>query len=503
VIQISLETIEALPEALRRIVGRERVQRLVGDHLTRKPSGPAEEAAKRASAHPFALDWERLLNEIQQSKTTNQIRFSPDTIFFLDALVSIDEYAPGEIKEELMRKLANRTQYHSTIFEAYIFRQYASRNQKILPVAEDRKDQLRTPDFKVQAGEQTVYIECKSMQDLVITAAPLWNQLLMRLAKKLETHRRSWRIGLRASRWLSGKDIDPLLSALSPFIRDDAPTTFNSGPFEVTCSRLGEYDEIREGDLSLGYDTSPEHFQMGAMIKVENGKTLWSRLILVDGVQHFETDQTRRILSQIDDAYKQIPDGFPGVIHIEIPYRIGEKLLDVADNAYQRVFGYLGKKPRISAVALCARTVNSTATFTQQPIFDYFAVIPNPSARHALPPDFQILGANTQPQLGVESFDSEVGTMYIQFGIHEPLMKQVGRDIIYHCSSDGHYQIRLWQSYSKKFRADIVAPTFGRRTAEADLNHLAVGEVHQLAVTWSREGVRMAVNGQVLESVKA
>jgi hypothetical protein len=165
---------------------------------------------------------------------------------------------------------------------------------------------------------------------------------------------------------------------------------------------------------------------------------------------------------------------------------------------FHQTFQYLGKeKPRVSAVALSARTIDKNMKEGGNPILNYNAIIPNPAATNPLPAGFAILGSNDK----CLDLTSGEGTLALKFEIHEPIPKQLGKDLYYHCSADGWHQLRLWQSFSNQFRADIVHPAFGRRTFKGDLNHLEIDRLHKLAASWSSEGVRVAVNGAMISPI--
>ncbi len=149
-------------------------------------------------------------------------------------------------------------------------------------------------------------------------------------------------------------------------------------------------------------------------------------------------------------------------------------------------------------MVLMARTVNEHLKQGGNPILNYNTVIPNSDPVRSLPGDFTILGAEVQDI----NMTSGEGTIYIEFEIPEPLAKQRGRQVFYHCTGDGRHQLRLWQSFSNRFRVDFVHPGFGRRNFEGDLNYLEINVKHRLAAGFSSEGIKVNVDGTELHQIE-
>ena len=261
--------------------------------------------------------------------------------------------------------------------------------------------------------------------------------------------------------------------------------------------------------------------------------------MVVEITPFFERDELKRVLKVIQDAHGQIPAGSAGVLHIEIPHKNSARLLEVADGVFQRVFGVLKSRTRMRAVALSARTFDLKVKEGGDPIIQYVSIVPNGNKNIVLPKEFFVLGFDERgPPLRVPTWSQRladfffwlllwirgewphfpvkrpgksdfdmlleggVGTMFIEFGIYEPLSDQIGRSLFYYCSRDGRRQLRLWQSFKDHFRADVVDTLFGRRVFRANLNDLEVNRQHRLAISWSDQSLSIAVDGRVLEEIK-
>lgn len=502
-IAIDLDSLDSLQPRIAGLLGPDALKRMLGDRMLNRPKSFADQQRQDASAHGFALHLEQLHRDVSQSKASRALQLSPGSVFFLDSISALEDYPKNEHWVDLLKKLSNSSQYFSTLFEAQIYASYRDKPFKVHPVGQAQG--ARTSDFVADCSTSRVFIECKSMEDLSVAEQPLWGTIQSRILKLMARHRRSWRISIRANRWIRGSDVEPMVKAVDQQLRSGLPGEMHYDSMPIYCESYGSYDVERAGDLGV-------HFDKDALVAVNaeirrnpDGSMSYRGLVVVEVIRHQGEDESRRILAQIDQSYGQFQDGSPGILHIEIPYKDGARLLDVADRAYQRIFGYLRRKPRINAVVLSARTINTTTTVADRPVLTYYAVVPNPVPRHPLPADFSLLGSQSSAELSEalesETFDLDEGSLSFEFEFFEPLPQQIGRDVLYYSSPDGRRQLRLWQSFANRFRADIVSPVYGRRQAEADLNSLLAHRKHRFAMSWSAEGVSMAVNGAMLTRI--
>jgi hypothetical protein len=406
-------------------------------------------------------------------------------------------------------------------------------------VQEKATTRERTADLVVHVGSNDVYIECKSLEDQSRREGRIWEQIEQQIIKALNKFTRSWRVSITAQRTVTGRDIAPLNALVSSNIESGilSPLSTSDGAFSISFEPFeASWDDWRLGDLNSIQRRTERGYAECEQAHDANGRAVYRNPMIVEVSPFFDSDHTDRILDDVNDAHGQIPAGSCGILHVEIPFRDAHRLLDVADQAFQRVFGLLRTKPRLNAAVLSARTLLRNTRDGENPIHDYFVIVPNAAARIGLPEGFAIQGWNetlleirkpplrdtirwwwkllklkirdrrfTLPTNVRQPSDlrflaaSKEGSLYIEFVINQPLPEQRGRSLLNYCTRDGLQQLRLWQSFKDHFRADIVYPSFGRRTYRADLNDLTVGATHRLALSWSDAAPSLAVDGRQLE----
>jgi hypothetical protein len=501
---VDVTSLDGIPDFVQSSLGHKTFHALISGYLDRDRRGLQLHVQQENKAHPFAVQWERLLLDVRKSKEMNAVAFSEKSIFLLDWIVLFNEYKVREDGGYFLTKVKNKTQYYSAVFELYVYAAYWRTGQEMHPVTEEIG--RRRPDYVVSlANKKLAYVECKSLEDLTIEEGKIWDQIHFRTVNIMRKLKKPWRLELHAKRHISGRDLEQILIGVKSFLLGDWKHILSilDGDMQISGEVLGEPDVFQFGEFKL-----PRRSETG-LVEVEINRTpggiaMYRNPMVVESRAHFEFDQTRRILNTIDESYSQFNDECPGFLHIEIPYGVGGRFLGVADNAYQRVFQYLENKPRINAVVLSSRYLNPQMKNDENPLVDYYFVVPNPKCRHEHPEGFAVLGSGMrhmpidEREEAPPPFDSSEGTVVLEFGLNEPLLQQAGCTLLSYCSPDGHHQLRLWQSLEGFFRVDAVAPTYGRRLLRANLNHLEERKLHKLAVSWSEQGIVAALNGNEL-----
>jgi hypothetical protein len=207
-------------------------------------------------------------------------------------------------------------------------------------------------------------------------------------------------------------------------------------------------------------------------------------------------DDFKRVSRCISSAHKQIPKEFPGVVHIELPYKVGSRLLDVTDPIFNRIFHNLKTTPRINAVVFSARISQISTEPPDYSVSPFAVIIPNPKPKKCLPPEFELPFTSKDNSYSIQGHGE--GTIVAEIVLHQPLVEHPGKYLFEHISIHGYPQIKVWQSHHGIFRVDVVDLTFGKYVFETDLNTFVEKNL-KIAVSWDKQGIQCAANGKMLE----
>lgn len=508
-ITIDLNTIHAVPEKLASFLGAD----FVGRNLsTYKPEGlsPTEILRMKARAHPLAPIWFQLIQDVQKSIERKMLLLSDQSLFAVKLLSDLQDIRSVSNQDRILDSITSRNKFASGSFEAWVAAHYLQTNKHVEAIAEGDS---KSCDLRVVCDDNTsVFIECKSLEDFAIRDARHWESLTWLCAKRLQKSRCCWSIEIEATRDVSGKEFQEVQILLSDAIGSRVPRDFATRSFTVRCKEIAEPDREYEGGI-IGNTTS-DHGLIQAEIRVVQGKMFYKNPCLISATEFKGRDHTISILNAIDDANSQLPKDGVNVVHIEVPYKQGERLLQVADDAFDTVLRELSTKyQRIKAVAISGTTIGKAFPPLNNPIVPLFAVVPNYSCKQEFPPTFSILGSSPKPptpqakyvnpaleQLMPEAVPPDemgpIGTIYVSFEIFDVLPNQKGRPLFYYCSSDGRQQLKLWQTFNNVFRAEVVNEATGRQFVEADLNDLEIGKLNAVAISWSSDSMGLSCNGE-------
>jgi hypothetical protein len=397
-ITINVGNLRATCEALASSLGTDRLNRILATFRPQETRGLAAYHLMRAQAHPLAVEWRELMQAVQKSEEDRTLALPERSLFFLDQLVRLRSVLNVPGIDRILQRVEQGDHYYSAMFEILVLSLYRQKGAEIEVVAEAEQPGKPSPDFVIRGTSQDVYVECKSLEDRSRKEQRIWEQIEAEVMKAMSSYARFWRVSITATRIVEGRDIEALVSLASERIRNgilDRATTAD-GTIELTFE---EVDPSPETWRLGGIDTIERRTQQAwieAEQYVEEGGAVFHRNAMIIEVIPFQREnETDRILDDVNDAHRQIPRGACGIVHIEIPFRQSKRLLDIADYAFQRTFGFLRTRQRLNAVVLSARTMTPGIKDGDDAVMDYFVIVPSPNPAVALPNEFEILGSES------------------------------------------------------------------------------------------------------------
>ncbi|MDX9964448.1 hypothetical protein, partial [Desulfobacter postgatei] len=436
--------------------------------------------------------------ETKKSKVKGCFAFSETSIFFLDTIANLKEVADFTEILDVLRHIKDKNKVFSSLFEGRVFADYRNRKMNISSIPEATEQNNKTSDFIVQCHKSSVFIECKSLEDKVKLESRIWKGIEGKIVKDLGKHQRCWFVSIDASRSIEGKDVTEITNlVLNKIKKNDLSAVFTSdNKISINFQQICEPNVWYDAPVSLAEKKEMGWFEMEFRIG-SNKQPQYCNVAGISVNPFKEIDDFKRISHCISTAYKQIPKETPGIVHIELPYKDGHRLLDVTDPIFNRIFYNLKNYPRINAVCFSARTSQINTNPPGYSVRPFSVIIPNPNPRHHLPSEFELPFTNKDDPHNITG--NGEGSMFIEVDLHEPLAEQSGKYLFEHISIHGYPQIRIWQSYHNIFRVDVVELGFGKYVFESDLNMLTGGMLKFVAI-WSKEGIKCAANGRMLKN---
>lgn len=488
-ILVAPENLRRLVESLAAILGPDFVDRQL---TTSRPDGLNEFERRRLDlkAHPMARQWTNLLSDVERIEASRSLRLSQDSLYLLDLLDALETIKPRRGFQRILDDIRIASQYHSAAYELRILSQFVTAGATIEIVEEG---QNKSCDFRLHsaANGSFVGVECKSLQDTTFEEHLVWESALQPLSQCLSRHGRNWRLRVIARAAADQQMVKEICAEVTRIAQGDMIGYHDiaQGRASVECVVLAPSGEEFEGGIR--HDSSSDIVDIVCRVRRKGGRYLYSDPKVVD-IQPFEPeDQSRSILNGLNKAGDQLARDGPNIVYFQVPHKKGARLQSVIDNAYEPIADTMRRNHgRINLCVVTGQYPTQILRDRDSPLAWIHAVIPNDQANHRLPSDIVPVGTL---DLGLDLSANE-GAISAEFSFDSPWSSQIGRSIFNHCSRDGHYQLRVWHSLNGRFRVDVRTPKLGRLSASGHPS-FQEREIHKLAVTWSKNGLTMYVDG--------
>ena len=483
------------------------------------------------NAHPLALMWKTFLNDISICEQRGTLLLNSDSIICLHALMYLNDLKGVKNFERILNDLKIIEKFYSTLFEARIASEYRSKNFHIEIQDETGINKGGICDFFITIDGKKIFIECKSLSDLLQIERKLWNELFIRISNMLENKNLSWNIEIYLGKEIESADVEKICSVL----QDDINSKRFENRYLSNRSMIIKKERINKKDLAniqksfpISTDTSGDKGQIAFNQKqlallAKNGMKLTNNKfdiesqgllitkfkMLKGGVPsslvafrvsifpHAEYDLTKRIFSNISKASKQIPKDEMGIVHIAVPNSIGNQLIRIVDKCYDEILRKIKRNhSRINVVLLYGQF------FERNPwgplIFQHY-IVPNMNPKSILPKNFYLLGVEN---LNIE-IPPEKGTVLFEFMMDPMWRPGLTYRIFHHSSEHGSSQLKLLTTPGDKIRLEIVTPIIGREFLENEKPvNLVPSQQYKFAARWGDREISMFINGTKVGSKK-
>lgn len=486
-LQVNLKKLEDIKNRIIYILGKEFICEMDSFKTIGLKQSEVERAYSRV--HPFAIWWDSFKKDIQNSKATGKMMLSENSLRVITLLSALEdiENVPNFIR--ILNSIRGKGTFYSAFFEANIASIYFNRGNEIKIQEEGIIKNKRVSDFILNAISGDVFLECKSLENFNLKESPLWNQLIQRIHGILKKYKKSWEVNIFAGKQINGKDMEQLCLKIGIDIKNN-----NIGEkvidkyFKVNYKKLYEWDQKIYGAIQI-HRAEIGSFETEMLVN-ESYIQISQNCTLVQVMPYIELDVSERLIREFKKAVGQIPKSGPGIIHIEIPYSKGEQLLKVIDIAYPQIYKKLNlESRRVNAVVISGAVIEYG---TETPLVYNHYVVPNNNPRTKLPGDYYIIGTY---DTGLPLADLE-GTIEFDFKLKDEINPGIPSIIFNHCDRTGEHQMRVWSSWNKKLRMDIVNPILGRVFIEAEYDGFVLNSQYRFAGRWSKEELGMFVNGK-------
>lgn len=447
---------------------------------------------KRNKSHPFTEWWKTFNQEIENSKIIGSLQLSELSLRTLNLLNDLNIIKNVPNNEKIVKDIRNKSKFYSACYEASVGASYCSKGYDVQILEERSDDGIRTSDFLIKNKNGEVSVECKSLDDISLDEKLHWDELQYRLAKKLYTSKRSYKIDIYANKQIKGKEKEFIFQEISKDIKDDDLTRkeLSNGDFIIEYAKIAEWNN--EFSLPLTINTNSENGFFDC--EFHKGRNVIKNIKIIEIWPYKENEISKRLISSFKSAVGQIPKNGPGIVHIGVPYKLGAHLIQIIDRSYDPIFEKLNRdSDRVNAVVISGIIIENNL---EMPLMPQYYIVPNMKTSSQLPIGFSIVGTNEFIK-GDKIINDDEGTIEFEFKIPKEIQKDVHFPIFDYSTNDGKYQLRVWFTWTNRFRMDIVTPSLRRIFVETDEFKPNPHQDYRFAGTWSKKDISIYINGKL------
>lgn len=457
----------------------------------------AEHIIKRNIDHPFSEWWKSFNQDVEHSKMIGSFQLSEFSLRTLNLLNDLSSIKNIPNTERILYDIRNKSKFYSACFEASIIASYLHKGYEVVILEEKSDEGIRTCDFLIKNNNGEVSVECKSLDDISLNERFHWDDLKYKLARKLYENKRSWKIEIYANKQIKGNEKEFLFREILRDIKNNdlKRKEFLKNDFVVEYTKITEWN--KEFSIPLTINTNSENGYFDCELYKELDVVKNIRIVEVWPYEEYEI--SKRLISNFKTAVGQIPKAGPGIVHIGVPYKLGSHLLHIIDNSYDSIYRKLNRDSnRVNAVVISGIIVENNP---EMPLIPQYYVVPNIETYSPLPSEFSIVGTNEffKPD-GI--FDGGEGTIEFLFKIPKKIQNHMHFPIFDYSSNDGKYQFRVWLTWTKRFRMDLVNPLLGRVFVETDEFNSNPYKDYAFAGRWCKKTISIFIDGDKLYKKK-
>jgi len=500
-IETSKENIEWLIRLVEGAFGSDFIYLI--EHYPNQTKTLTEKALLDSKEHPFASWWNAINQDLSLFNKLH--RLSSNSILFLNLAVILESISDVKGINRIIEDMRNPGKFYSTIYEASTAAQYKLSGYEVEILEERSIDSLKTCDLKVVKDSKSIFIECKSLDDLSRREANKWDKFSMSILELLNKRRKCWKVEIYPNDIVDHNDLEGLRRSIKLAINSDETISRIDGKkISLKISKLMDWGDHQCISMNidksamfhqfLGSIIAPHYLDKAAFLQ-RNFESITSTNCCEVWVAPFQRiPESKSVLYAFKTARKQLPQEYPSLIYINVPSKKGIEFLRFCDNSFDSLYAKLNRDTtRVNAVVL-------TGTIQQmknslRPLAYHHCIVPNFNAKHVWPSEFKIVGVRKDK--GTKEINPFEGTIFFECRPDEGWKVNVSTTLFEYVTDDGKFQLIFWKTWNDTFRMEILSEKIGRKYAESekiDFTSINENDYLKFAGSWSNKELKLFLN---------
>lgn len=350
------------------------------------------EQKQQAKAHPFYKILESYYCDIEQTSRNNCLHISRESLFLFNLLYDIKTLEKNKVKnhQRIINSIINPNTFYSSVFEAHISAKYSNLyNVEVLQETAEK-----SPDLLINLNRDKVYVECKSLEDMVLKNNSQMQTVFFKLQKISNKLKQSNMIIIKLGNKIDGNISNQIIQYVELLLKENKQGVFqdNDLKIEVSISKINEWDKLHCSDINVNH---PENCIFELQAQPVQGIIKGFKNLILTGAEFVpQLDFEKRLIDEINKARKQLPKGHCNILHVQLPLKLDNQFEGIIKNNAKSIELKLENNTKnINSIILSNSMTPLNFNIHNEQIGKYY-IIKNNKALINLPEGFLPIGSS-------------------------------------------------------------------------------------------------------------
>ena len=373
------------------------------------------------------------------------------------------------------------------------------------------KEKIKTCDLKVSKSGETMFIECKSIDNISQIEASKWKHFSSNILNLFIKNKVNWKMTIYPSDIVTHDDLETLRRTIKEAVKKKIPCEGHIN--DKIHFKLIEVLDWKEKNiqklLNVGQGVMFHHIHVNTVAledynpsisNLDNQNNLQATGYFEAWVAPFEYIPTSKTIKYaFKTAKKQFPkESLQNIIYINVPSDNGMEFLKCRDESFDILYHRLNHdSTKVQAVILTGSLSQMASSI--RPFALHHFIIPNYNAIQPLSPILDIVGAKLPST--ADKYNSKMGTIIFEGKPDEGWRTKVSASVFEHISHDGKDQLIVWKTWRDTFRIEHISSANGREIAESDqidFSEITKDSFLSFVLRWGERGIDLWLNSKII-----
>jgi len=218
-VELNKEKIKFYIRLVEGALGSDFIEKIKASEAISRTDSPF--GGRKEQVHPFFLWWSMIQADLLTYVKTKKL--SRHSLSFITLAIILESISHVKGITRLLEGLREPTKFLSTFYEAYIASEYIHSGYEVEVIEECPKEKVKTCDLKVSKSSETMFIECKNIDNIDHIESSKWQHFSSNILNLLQKNKETWKVAIYPSDLVTHDDLELLRAAIRDAIKANLP----------------------------------------------------------------------------------------------------------------------------------------------------------------------------------------------------------------------------------------------------------------------------------------